>query len=144
MTDFITEWFVWFEKGIEQLEQKEKEKFFSVCGMHCVETGIIKLYKDIYDKAGNNYDAYFTKFQGMKNIGGKVISPGKIYEITYPDCYCDLYKKGLVQTDVICECSRQSILYVLKALNPELEYEVEKLSSVINGDKECCFRVTIV
>lgn len=144
MTDFITEWFSWFEKGIDQLDQKEKEKFFRVCGMHCVETGIIKLYKDLYDQAGHNFDTYFTKFQEMKHIGGKVITPGKVYEITYPDCYCDLYTKRLVQTDVICECSRQSILYVLRTLNPELEYEVVRLSSVISGDKECRFKVTIV
>lgn len=144
MYDFVKEWFGWFEKGIEQLDQNQKEKFFSVCGMRCVETGIIKLYKDLYDKAGNDYDKYFTEFKGMKNIGGKVITPGRVYEITYPDCYCDLYTKGFVQTDVICECSRQSICYVLRTLNPELEYKVERLSSVIRGDKECRFRVTIV
>ncbi len=144
MTDFVKEWFGWFEKGIEQVDQKEKEKFFRVCGMHCAETGIIKLYKDVYDKSCNNLDMFFSKFSEMKYIGGKIISPGKVYEITFPDCYCDLYIKGYVQTAAICECSRQSILYVLRTLNPELEYEVEKVSTVINGDKECCFRVTIV
>jgi hypothetical protein len=142
--DFVKEWFAWFEKGIKQVDQKEKEKFFRVCGMHCAETGIIKLYKDIYDKSCSNMDGFFSKFDDMKYIGGRIISPGKTYEITFPECYCDLYTKGYVQTDTICECSRQSILYVLKTLNPELEYDVEKISTVINGDDECCFRVTIV
>lgn len=144
MPDFVKEWFAWFEKGIKQVDQKEKEKFFRVCGMHCAETGIIKLYKDIYDKSCSNMDGFFLKFDDMKYIGGRIISPGKTYEITFPECYCDLYTKGYVQTDTICECSRQSILYVLKTLNPELEYDVEKISTVINGDDECCFRVTIV
>ena len=144
MPEFVKEWFDWFEKGIEQIDQKEKEKFFSVCGMHCAETGIMKIYKDIYDKSCNGLDGFFSKFDDMKYIGGKVISPGRIYEITFPECYCDLYIKGYAQTDVICECSRQSILYVLKKLNAELKYEVEKISTVINGDKECRFRVTII
>ncbi|NLP16355.1 MAG: hypothetical protein GX379_04890 [Clostridiales bacterium] len=144
MPDFVKEWFSWFEKGIEQVDQKEKEKLFSVCGMHCAETGVIKLYKDIYDKSCNNLDTFFGKFEDMKYVKGKVITPGKVYEIIFPDCYCDLYTKGYVHTDSICECSRQSILYVLKTLNSENEYEVEKLSTVISGDKECRFRVTIV
>ena len=66
MSDFVKEWFGWFEKGIEQVDQKEKEKFFSVCGMHCAETGIIKLYKDIYDKSCSNMDGFFSKFDDMK------------------------------------------------------------------------------
>lgn len=144
MPDFVKEWFGWFEKGIEQVDHKEKEKFFSVCGQRCADTGMVKLYKDIYDQSNNDFDVFFSKFEDMKYFGGRVISPGKIYEITFPDCYCDLYTKGYVHTDAICECSRQSILYVLKTLNPELEYEVEMLSTVINDDEECRFRVTIV
>lgn len=145
MHDFIVKWFSWFEKGIERIDQKEKEKFFSICGRRCAETGIIKLYKDIYDKSCNNLDMFFSKYiNNMKYVGGKVISPGEIYEITFPDCYCDLYNKGFVETDAICECSRQSILYVMRTFNPELEYEVEKVTTVLNGDKECRFRVTIV
>jgi hypothetical protein len=47
------------------------------------------------------------------------------------------YTKGYVQTDAICECSRQRILYVMRTLNLELEYEVKKISTVIGGDAEC-------
>lgn len=144
MPDFVKEWFSWFEKGIEQIDQNEKEKFFSICGSRCADTGIIKLYKDIYDKSCNDLDKFFSLIKEMKYVGSRVIKPGKSYEITFPDCYCDLYTKGYVQTDAICECSRQSILYVLKTINPELEYAVEKVSTVISGDEECCFRVTIV
>lgn len=144
MSDFIKEWFGWFEKGIEQFDQREKEKFFSVCGRRCADTGIVKLYKDFYDNSCSDLDMFFSKFTNMKYVGGKIISPGKIYEITFPDCYCDLYTKGYVRTDVICECSRQSILYMLKTVNPEFEYEVETVSTVISGDEECCFRVTVV
>lgn len=145
MPSFIKEWFSWFEKGMDQIDQKEKEKFFSICGRHCAETGIVKLYKDTYDQTCGNFDLFINKYiNKMKYVGGKVISPGKIYEITFPDCYCELYNKGYVQTDVICECSRQSILHILRTFNNELEYEVERISSVLNGDKECCFRVTII
>lgn len=144
MSDFIKEWFSWFEKGIESVNQKEQEKFFGVCGKHCVETGIMKLYKEIYDKSCSDFDVFFSKLNEMKYVGGKVVSSGKIYEITFPSCYCDLYTEGYVQTSAICECSRQSIIYVMNTLNPELEYAVDKLTTILSGDSECRFSITII
>ena len=38
---------------------------------------------------------------------------GKVYEICYRKCLCDLYTKGLLKNGVLCECSRRSLLYNL-------------------------------
>jgi hypothetical protein len=145
MSDFVKEWFSWFEKGIELIDQEERERIFRVCGSRCAEKGVIKVYKDIYDNSCNDLNTFFSELiMNSKFVGGKAISPSKIYEITFPDCFCDLYKQGYIQTEVICECSRQSLLYILKTLNPEHEYEVEVITTVLRGDKECRFRITII
>ncbi len=39
-----------------------------------------------------------------------------------------------------CECSRQSILYVLEQLLPDKNISVETIETVLGGAKKCCFK----
>lgn len=144
MSEFIKEWFGWFEKAISCMDLKEKEKFFCTCGRNCADSGIIKMYEEQFIENGQDLDAFFISFRDNQYVGGIVIEAGRIYEITFPDCYCDLYTLGYVNSDYICECSRQSIIYVMNTLKPDTKFHVEKLSTVIGGDKECRFRITVI
>lgn len=42
-----------------------------------------------------------------------------------------------------CECSRQSVLYILETLLPERAVTVETLETVLGGAEKCRFRVTV-
>ena len=42
-----------------------------------------------------------------------------------------------------CECSRQSILYVLEELLPGRDIRVEELETVLSGGEKCRFRVIV-
>lgn len=61
----------------------------------------------------------------------------------YPRCLCPQVEAGFVAAPTHCECSRQSILYVLETLLPGREIEVETLETVLAGGAECRFRVTV-
>lgn len=42
-----------------------------------------------------------------------------------------------------CECSRQSIVYILETLMPEKTIEVEIIETVLGGAGKCRFKVTV-
>jgi hypothetical protein len=143
MSDFLNQWFQGFEEGINNLDQKEKDKFFSKCGRNCAETGVIEVYEKLYLESGNDMNVFFLRLKELECIAGYIIDPGKIYEITFPRCLCDLHTRGYINSDSICECSKHSILYVMKTLDPEHDFQVDKISTVLGGDKECRFRITL-
>ena len=72
-----------------------------------------------------------------------VIEPGRVYEIGYPRCLCPQVEAGFVEAPTHCECSRQSILCVYRELIPGKSVRVETLRTVLAGDSECRFRVTV-
>jgi hypothetical protein len=144
MSEFLNNWFQGFEKGINSLDQNEKEKLFCSCGRNCANSGILKIYQELFLDSGKALDIFFTRLNQIECVAGNVVTPGKVYEISFPRCLCDLHTLGYIHSDCICECSRQSILYVMSSLEPEFEYQVDKLTTVLHGDKECRFRITII
>lgn len=73
---------------------------------------------------------------------GKVIEPGHVYELGYHKCTCSKVLSGEVTNPEHCECTRQSILYILNQLEPESIFEVEILETVLRGSEHCRFRIT--
>ena len=50
---------------------------------------------------------------------------------------------GFTVTDLDqCNCSRQSILYVLNCLEPNSTFEVEILETILRGAEHCRFQIT--
>ncbi|MCT4594173.1 MAG: hypothetical protein N4A57_07900 [Anaeromicrobium sp.] len=143
MSDFLTDWFKWFEKGIEGLDQSSKEKIFSECGQNCVKRGVAQMYKRFYRESGRNLDQFFLDLSKNGYGKGYIVEPGKKYEMSFSSCSCELHKQGYVNSDCICECSRQSIIYVMKSIKPDTEIEIEKITTILSGDKECRFRINL-
>ncbi|MDA3846467.1 MAG: hypothetical protein PF505_07970 [Vallitaleaceae bacterium] len=143
MSDFLQEWFQGFEKGIDGLKQEEKEKFFHNCGRKCADTGIIKVYEKLFIDSGKVLDTFFSKLSELESVSGNIVKPGEHYEIAFLHCLCDLHTLGYVHSDYICECSRQSIIYVMKSLVPDMDMKVDKLTTILGGDVECRFSIKI-
>ena len=65
----------------------------------------------IYAKYNGDFDRIYTEGYNNKPYTGRVIEPGKVYELSYLECTCPKVKCGLRNHPQQCECSRQSILY---------------------------------
>ena len=73
---------------------------------------------------------------------GKVIEPGHKYELGYEKCTCPKVLSGKVTDPEQCECSRQSILFILSRMEPDSKFEVEILETILRGAEHCRFQIS--
>ena len=124
----LSDWFKGFENGIVELPEAQRETFFRECGKNCVQCGTLQIYKDLYEQAAGDLDQFFAKANEL---------PG----VRCETCTCGLYKQGYVSTPLLCECSRQSILYVLQLLWKNRKFNVAICGSILRGNPECKMRI---
>ena len=71
----------------------------------------------------------------------KGIEPGKIYELIFTKCGCPLYTHAKINSNNLCECSRQSMICVFKNLVPQKNFKIECTESILAGNKKCCHKI---
>ena len=108
----------------------------------CVKDYVLPVQRKLYEKCGGNLDVIYGEVMNDEFYTGKVIGPGHIYELGYHSCTCQKVLSGQIRNPEFCECSKQSILYILSQLEPESSFEVEMLETVLRGSKHCKFRIT--
>lgn len=133
----LSDWFKGFEKGIAKLTTGQREQFFSECGKHCVQCGTLQVYKELYEKANGNIDAFFSEANELPGVRCETIKKGSVYDLYFMECTCELYKHGYVSTPLLCECSKQSILYVLQSLWKDRTFQVTICESILRGSLHC-------
>ncbi|BES66124.1 hypothetical protein SANA_25630 [Gottschalkiaceae bacterium SANA] len=144
MDEFTREWFTWFEEGMEAIDKKQKSLFFSICAKNCVKKGVLKMYQEFYKECGKDLDVFYSSLSTKGYGDGLVIESQRVYELAFSKCTCELSKRGYVKTNQICECSRQSILHIMQSLRDDITFEVETLSTILDGSEECRFLIKIV
>ena len=110
--------------------------------IECVKDHVLQIHKQIYAKYNGDFDRIYTEGYNSKSYTGRVIEPGKIYELSYLECSCPKVKCGLRNHPQQCECSRQSILYILSQLEPDSHFEVRIENTILRGSDRCTFRIT--
>ena len=110
--------------------------------IECVKDHVLQIHKQIYAKYNGDFDRIYTEGYNNKSYAGRVIEPGKVYELSYPECSCPKVKCGLRNHPQQCECSRQSILYILSQLEPDSHFEVRIENTILRGSDRCTFRIT--
>ena len=110
--------------------------------IECVKDHVLQIHKQIYAKYEGNFDRIYTEGYNSKSYTGRVIEPGKIYELSYLECTCPKVKCGLRNHPQQCECSRQSILYILSQLEPDSQFDVRIENTILRGSDRCTFRIT--
>lgn len=143
MNEFLGYWFKGFEKGLEEMSQEEQGKLLAQCGKACSESYTKRLYQNIWDKTRNCSDFFQALNQEIEAIKVYEVVKDKEYEIHYLQCLCDLYREGYVKTGCLCECSRQSLTYNLTSIWLDNRIDVQLVSSILQGDKECILKVII-
>ena len=137
----LSDWFKGFEKGIARLSPEQRSAFFSECGKNCMNGGTLSIYRKLYEDAGGDMDIFFQLANGLPGVKGEVVEKGRIYYLTFLECTCHLCKKGYITTPMLCECSRQSVLYSLQSLWKGRDFQVKLCHSILQGGKDCKMRI---
>ena len=120
----------------------KKDVNFQEEAIECVKYSVLPMHKQIYDKCKGNFDRIYAEAYNNKSYSGKVIVPGKVYELSYLECSCPKVKCGIRSCPEQCECSRQSILYILSQLEPNSIFDVQIVNTILRGSDRCTFRIT--
>lgn len=139
----LSDWFKGFEKGLARLSQEQRAAFFSECGKNCVKSGVLPVYETLYESADGDLDRFFSEANELPGVKCEVIEKGSAYHLYFMECTCELCRKGYVSTPLLCECSRQSILYVLHSLWKDRTFRVTLCHSILQGNRNCKMRIEV-
>lgn len=140
----LSDWFKGFEKGLARLSQEQRSVFFSECGKHCVNCGTLAVYRRLYDEAGGDMDVFFRKANVLPGVAAEVVVEGKVYSLSFLECTCLLCKQGYVSTPLLCECSRQSVIYSLQNLWKGRKFSVTLCHSILQGAQDCKMLIEVM
>ncbi|MDD2596014.1 MAG: hypothetical protein PHD11_09425 [Bacteroidales bacterium] len=116
---------------------------YKIKAINCVRDTVLPIQKGQFVECGCNLDEQYRKYGNTPWFFAEIIEPGHIYEIGYPKCVCPEVLKGLTKEKSHCECSRQSIIYILSTLMPDKKITVETIGTVLSGADKCRFRVVV-
>ena len=108
----------------------------------CVKDRVLPAQMELYRSCSGDLDRIYGEAMNGNGYFGKVIVPGHVYELGYEKCTCPKVLSGQITDPDHCNCSRQSILYILRQLEPESIFDVEMLETVLQGADHCRFRIT--
>ena len=109
--------------------------------IECVKDSVLPIHKQIYQKCNGDFDRIFTEEYNTESYTGKILESGKVYELSYLKCTCPMVQQGLIKKTEHCECSRQSILYILSQLEPSSQFDVLIENTILRGSDRCTFRI---
>jgi len=112
------------------------------CGKSCSDSYTKQIYIDEY-KSSQSLDEFLHRLETrFPEAGFQVIKENEIIELTYNFCGCDLVKNGYIKTPLICECSRQSLLYNWGFLFGKDSVDVQIQQSILGGSSCCKFIIS--
>jgi predicted hydrocarbon binding protein len=134
-------WITMLIAGLNKnVDGKTMAKILEQCGRQCQSQSLIKKAKAIYQKSKNTNDFLEQLGRIYEHLH---IEGGKVY-VVYSKCYCSQVNKiprGKL-SGTYCNCSRGWIKALLEgATGKPVEATLEK--SIIKGDEQCRFRVTL-
>ena len=137
----LSDWFKGFEKGISCLSSEQRISFFSECGKNCVKCGTLQIYQELYEKANGDLNIFFEEADRLPGVRSEILEKDSIYHLYFMECTCMLYQRGYVSTPLLCECSKQSILYILHSLWKDKKFSVSICESILRGAPYCKMRI---
>lgn len=130
-----------FDEGLKAMNGEECGRLFSACAERCAQDAVKNLYRSLADECGGDPDAFFARLHEIENLRGRVIESGRVYEMVFEECGCDLHTAAKLQCERLCECSLESVRFILKALFPGRSFRVTKLGTILEGNESCRFRI---
>ena len=136
---------VFRRKPPERMIEKsgERDMDFREKAVRCVRETVLPVQAAQFRACGCDLDAQYRKYGDTESFFAKVLQPGRLYEVGYPKCVCPEVLRGETADAAHCECSRQSVLYILEQLLPERHITVRTVETVLGGGTCCRFAVTV-
>lgn len=138
---FFCQWFKGFANALDEMDAESRSRLLKHCAVCCADTGVLQAHLKLRHAVHGNRDEFYRRLGELGNVRGEIAVPGKEYFIAFPDCACDLHTAGGVATPNLCECSRQSIIYVAERVWEESNVRVEQIETVLSGGAECRFKI---
>lgn len=141
MTGDTAKWIASLIDALDKnVDEKTRVRILEQCGRQCQSQSFIEKARDLYQKSGS-VDEFLKKLgQSFKYLHKE---GDKIYFI-YPKCFCAQVNKipqGKL-SGTYCNCSRGWIKALFEgALGKPIEAIMEE--SIVNGDKQCKFRIIL-
>ncbi|MDD4847165.1 MAG: hypothetical protein PHR53_00120 [Bacteroidales bacterium] len=143
MNEIEKSYFRTLEEGISKLPESQCAAIYLSCAINCVKDTVLPILRQRNEICGGDLDQFFSSQFDNEYSFQNVIEKGRCYEFGYPKCFCPLMHSGFAQSATHCECSRQSIFFVLEELYSEKTFDVEMIDTVINGADKCLFRIRV-
>lgn len=131
------------EEALGNLPAEVRGALYRPAAIRCVKGAVLQELRRQFEECGCDLDRQYTRYGRSEYFRADIIEPGRVYEVGYPRCLCPAVEAGFAGAPTHCECSRQSILYVLGELLPGKEIRVETVETVLSGGERCRFRVTV-
>lgn len=141
--DLARNYFDDIEKQISLLPKNQQGVIFKRCAASCVTKYVLPALKSRCEKCGSNLDLFFSEQEDSEYSFQRVIEKGRVYEMGYPRCLCFMHDMGFAKSKIHCECSRQSIIFVMHELFPDNDFAVETIGTVLGGADKCTFRIAV-
>ena len=141
--DFYKYWFEGFERAIHNLDEEARKTIFKECGKSCSESYTKEIYIQEFQSSKNLVEFLCRLKNRFPEVGFIIINENEMVELTYHFCACDLVKEGLVKTPLLCECSRQSLLYNWGSVYGRDNIDVQLMQSILEGNPCCKFLIHI-
>ena len=139
--EFFDKWFDGFNDGLDKMSVEECSRLFSKCAYKCACDALKYLYRDLFVDCNRDLDEFFSRVEEKKNVRGRVVESGKVYDLIFSSCDCPIHTEAGIESNRLCECSRQSMICVFKELVPERRFHIECIKSILSGDEVCCHRI---
>ncbi len=139
---FFKDWFGELNNGLDNISFEECSRLFAGCAERCAGDALKYLYADLFKECGGDLDQFFQRVGEKKNVKGRIIESGNVYELVFTSCDCPLHTEMNIQSKRLCECSRQSMMCVFRNLVPDRPFTIETKTSILSGHKECCHRIS--
>lgn len=143
--DEASHWVAGVLAAARELRQEESALLFRSCASACITgRGLLGHFESARDAAGGDIDAFFELLGSAPGVSAEVVEPGRIWAMGYSSCTCPLVAMGLTRDPSLCECSRQSVAFVLGRLFPEGRFDVRLEGAILAGGRSCDFLINRV
>ena len=142
MDSEIRWWFTGFEEGLAALPAEERGSLLRRCAENCLQMGMLDFYRGVSEKVEGDIDGFFRALGEMGGLETQIVRPGKEFWLIFHQCTCSLHTQGYMNTCLLCECSRQSVLHILRELWPDRRFDVDSEETILNGAPDCRFHIT--
>lgn len=108
-----------------------------------MKCGTLQIYQELYEKANGDLDTFFQEADKLPGVRSGIIEEGSVYHLCFMECTSMLRRQGYVSTPLLCECSKQSILYLLHSLWKDKAFKVTICESILRGGQHCKMQIEI-